>query len=141
MMMLILNGVESGQHLWDERCMPSTLGHFHKKTECITQRSLNWTRQRSWSRLGVTCSLDPSSKTRRAAAFCTRCSGATLNLTTASAAPVRLAFQLNFTSFCQNLPKLFLKLLILLYTFYNRVRKAVPYLNNSIREEIFKDLF
>jgi len=29
--MLILNGVGSGQHLWDEQCLPSTLGYFHKK--------------------------------------------------------------------------------------------------------------
>jgi len=27
-MMLILNGVESGQHLRDEQCLPSTLGRF-----------------------------------------------------------------------------------------------------------------
>ena len=52
-------------------------GQFPWETECIRQHSLYWMRQRTgsqcnWSRLGVTCSLAPSSKTRRAAAFCTR---------------------------------------------------------------------
>ena len=53
-------------------------GHFQRKTECITQHSLNWTRQRIGSqcncnRHGVTCSRVLSSKIKRAAEFCTRC--------------------------------------------------------------------
>jgi len=54
-------------------------------------------------------------------------------------APVRLAFQLNFTSsFCQNLSKLLLKLNTV--TFYLLSQEAFPYLNNSIREEIFANV-
>ena len=59
-------------------------GQFPWETECIKHHSLYWMHQRTgsqcnWSRLGLTCSLAPSSKTRHAAAFCTRWSGASVN--------------------------------------------------------------
>jgi len=58
-------------------------GHVPYVTECMMQRSLNWTRQRTGSqcncgRPGVTCSRLLGLKIKRAAEFWTRCNGTTV---------------------------------------------------------------